>query len=149
MTRIKRSIGRLALCICAYMYVNASHRDKEQPRKRSLILKSLRDHNSSGLDRNMQRLAYMIRRLFPCNHVLKRPYWLGDEYARILIGLRLRKKVLEWLHSKTEYIELSVEDLLGGIMLDHRPNRIMLYKKFEERGKKMNHSVTLCIRRFS
>lgn len=67
--------------------------------------------------------------------LLKRTYRLDDEHTRILIGMRLRGKALEWLHSKSELVEISVEALLCEIktMFDHRPSRIVLRKKFEER----------------
>jgi len=47
------------------------------------------------------------------NHLrlLKEIYQSDVEHTRILIGLRLRGKALAWLHSKTEHMELSVEDL--------------------------------------
>lgn len=49
--------------------------------------------------------------------------------------MRLKGKVLEWLHSKPELVEITVEALLCEIktMFDHRPSRIVLRKKFEER----------------
>jgi len=74
--------------------------------------------------------------------LLKRTYRLDDEHARILIGMRLRGKALEWLHSKAELIELSVEDLLGElkIMFDNRPSKLTLRKKFEERVWKKGES---------
>lgn len=52
---------------------------------------------------------------------------------RILIGMRLKGKALEWLHLKSEFVEISVEALLCEIKFDHRPSRIALRKKFEER----------------
>lgn len=67
--------------------------------------------------------------------LLKRTYRLDDEHTKILIGMRLKGKALEWLHSRPELIEVSVEALLCElkIMFDHRPSRITLRKKFEER----------------
>jgi len=67
--------------------------------------------------------------------LLKQTYRLNDEHARILVGMRLRGKALEWLHSKAELVEISVEALLGElkIMFDHRPSKVILRKKFEER----------------
>lgn len=67
--------------------------------------------------------------------MLKRTYKLDDEHAKIIIGMRLKGKALEWLHSKPEFVEISVEALLCELktMFDHRPSRIVLRKKFEER----------------
>ncbi|KAH0946448.1 hypothetical protein HN011_005117 [Eciton burchellii] len=42
---------------------------------------------------------------------------LNAEHTRILIALPLRGKALAWLHSKTEHMELSMEDLFGGLKL--------------------------------
>jgi hypothetical protein len=66
---------------------------------------------------------------------LEQTYRLNAEHTRILIALQLRGKALTWLHSKTEHMELSLEDLLGELktMFDHRPNRIMLREKFQKR----------------
>lgn len=67
--------------------------------------------------------------------LLKQTYRLDDEHTRILIGMRLKGKALEWLHSKPELMEITVETLLCEIkaMFDHRPSRIVLRKRFEER----------------
>jgi len=76
--------------------------------------------------------------------LLKRTYRLDDEHARVLVRMRLRGKALEWLHSKAELVELSVEDLLNElkVMFNHRPSKIMLRKKFEERVWKKGESFT-------
>jgi len=67
--------------------------------------------------------------------LLKRTYRLDHEHIRILVGMRLKGKALEWLHSKPEFVEISVEALIYELkaMFDHRPSRIALRKKFEER----------------
>lgn len=41
--------------------------------------------------------------------LLKRTYRLNDEHTRILIGMRLKGKALEWLHSRAELVE-SLKD---------------------------------------
>lgn len=66
---------------------------------------------------------------------LKRTYRLDNEHAKIVIGMRLKGKALEWFHSRPEFVEISVEALLCELktMFDHRPSRITLRKKFEER----------------
>lgn len=67
--------------------------------------------------------------------LLKRTYGLDDEHTKILAGMRLKGRALEWLHSRPELIEVSVEALLCELktMFDHRPSKILLRKKFEER----------------
>lgn len=67
--------------------------------------------------------------------LIKTTYHLVDEHVKILIGMRLKRKASEWLHSKPQYIELSVDNLLSEMqeMYDHRPSKILLRKQFEER----------------
>lgn len=69
-------------------------------------------------------------------------YRLSDECAKILIGMRLKGKAAEWLHSKPQHSELSVDDLLSEMreMYDHRPSKILLRKQFEERVWKMEET---------
>jgi len=66
--------------------------------------------------------------------LLKRNYRLDDEHTRILVGMRLKGKALEWLYSKLELVEISVEALIYELkaMFDHWPSRIALRKTFEE-----------------
>lgn len=49
--------------------------------------------------------------------------------------MRLKGKALDWLHSKPEFIKISLEALLFELksMFHHRPSRMMLRRKFEER----------------
>lgn len=83
---------------------------------------------------------------------LKRTYLLNDKHTKILIDMRLKRK-LEWLHSRPEFLTISVEALSCELktMFDHRPRRIMLHKKFEERvyGRRAKHSATMYIKKFS
>lgn len=67
--------------------------------------------------------------------LVKRTYKLDDEHTKILVGMRLKGRALEWLHSRPELIEVSMEALLCELkaMYDHRPSRVLLRKKFEER----------------
>lgn len=67
--------------------------------------------------------------------LLKRTYRVDDEHMKILVSMRLKGRALEWLHSKPELIEVSVEALLYELraMFDHRPSKVSLRKKFEER----------------
>lgn len=70
--------------------------------------------------------------------LIKATYHLTDEYVKILIGMRLKGKDAEWLHSKSQHIGLPVDELLGKLreMYDHRPSKILLRKQFEERSWK-------------
>lgn len=43
---------------------------------------------------------------------LKATYRLDDDCAKLLIGMRLKKRAFEWFHSRPEYIEMSFERLL-------------------------------------
>lgn len=76
--------------------------------------------------------------------LLKRTYRLDDEHTRILIGMRLKGKALEWLHSRAEFVEISVEALLCELrtMYDHRPSRKALRDKFEERVWRRNETFS-------
>lgn len=67
--------------------------------------------------------------------LLKTTYQLPDEHVKVLIGMRLKGKALEWMHSNPQYIELSVETLLSEMreMYDHRPSKVVRRKRFEER----------------
>lgn len=64
--------------------------------------------------------------------LLKRTYRLDEEHIKILVSMRLRGKSLEWLHSRPEYLEMSMEALLCELrsMFEHRPNRIRSHKIF-------------------
>lgn len=75
--------------------------------------------------------------------LLKTTYRLTDEYAKILVGMRLKGKAVEWLHSKSQHIGLPLETLLSEMreMYDQRPSKMELRKKFEERTKREDISA--------
>ncbi|KAI4489989.1 hypothetical protein M0804_004171 [Polistes exclamans] len=54
---------------------------------------------------------------------LRTTYRLNDDVARILIGMRLRSKALEWMHSRPEFLETNLNDLMERFesMFYHRP----------------------------
>ncbi|XP_043262436.1 uncharacterized protein LOC122403148 [Colletes gigas] len=68
-------------------------------------------------------------------NLLRDTYHLSEDSARILIGMKLKGKALEWLHSKPEHITMSVQGLLSDLrsMFRHEPNILALRKQFEER----------------
>lgn len=67
--------------------------------------------------------------------LLRTTYHLTDEYAKVLVGMRLKGKAAEWLHSKSQHIGLPLETLLSEMreMYDHRPSKMELRKRFEQR----------------
>lgn len=76
--------------------------------------------------------------------LLKATYALDDRTTRVLIGSRLRGKALDWLHSKAEFLEITVEQLLYEMkgMFRHRVSKIALRKEFENRTWKHGESFS-------
>lgn len=76
--------------------------------------------------------------------LVRRTYRLSDEHTKLLIGMRLKGKALEWLHSKPQFLEISVKALLCELktMFDHRPSRMKLRKDFEEREWKKGETFS-------
>lgn len=66
---------------------------------------------------------------------LRATYKLTDDEMRIIIGMRLKSRALEWLHSKPEYINMPVDDLLKELkgMFYHQPSKIAMRRQFEDR----------------
>lgn len=73
---------------------------------------------------------------------LRAAYRLNDELTKILIGMRLKGRVSEWFHSKPEYIEMTPDAILDGLrgMFYHRPNKIIMRRRFEERSWKKSET---------
>lgn len=67
--------------------------------------------------------------------LLKTTYKLDDDYMKILIGMKLKKKALEWFHSKPEFISTTFDALILELkmMFGHRQRKIMTRRKFETR----------------
>lgn len=67
--------------------------------------------------------------------LIKATYHLPDEHVKISVGMRLKGRVLEWLHSKPQHIELPADTLLNEMreMFDHRPSKVLLRQQFEKR----------------
>jgi len=61
---------------------------------------------------------------------LRNSYQLDDNFIRILISSRLKKRAFTWFYSKAEYLTLNNEDLLEEIkqMFDLRPGNCRLEK---------------------
>lgn len=64
---------------------------------------------------------------------LRTAYNLEDNMTKILIGMRLKGKALEFI--EPEFIEMTSNDLLVALkgMFYHRTNRIVLRQRFEDR----------------
>ena len=67
--------------------------------------------------------------------LLSATYELDDNCAKILISSKLKGNALEWFHSKSEHIEMSMDNLLTEMrrMFDHRPKKLERRRIFEER----------------
>lgn len=68
--------------------------------------------------------------------LLKSNYQLDEHMARVLISTKLKGRALNWFHSRPEYLNMSVENLMEEMagMFDARPKRISLRKDFENRS---------------
>lgn len=66
---------------------------------------------------------------------LKTTYHLNDDIVKVMIGMRLKSKALEWLHSKPEHIGMPLDELFKEMrgMFWHRQNKLELRKTFEKR----------------
>lgn len=60
---------------------------------------------------------------------------MEDDQAKILIGMKLKRKAIEWFHSNPEFISMSFDGLISELrmMFWHRPNKMAIWKKFEAR----------------
>lgn len=71
-------------------------------------------------------------------------YKLDANNAQVLIGMRLKGKASEWLHSRPKHIELSVKNLLAEMkkMFDHRESKLKHRKQFEQQVSKADKSFS-------
>ena len=67
--------------------------------------------------------------------LLSTTYELDENLAKILLTSKLKGNALAWFHSKSDHIEMSVEDLLKEIklMFDHRPRKMERRRIFENK----------------
>lgn len=67
--------------------------------------------------------------------LLREAHQLTNDEAMIILGLRLRGKAMEWLHSRPEYVVMTVQELLGEMraMFHHPPSRVVRKREFEQR----------------
>lgn len=66
---------------------------------------------------------------------IRTTYQLDDGTTRILVGLRLKQRALQWFQSRPEHLEITVDELLERMqsIFDYRPAKIDLRKQFEKR----------------
>ncbi|XP_071652503.1 uncharacterized protein [Temnothorax longispinosus] len=111
---------------------NASPRshDSERNAKSQINIKAIGEllGEFTGIDSNFEQWERQLR--FLCE-----TYELDDNTAKILLGSRLKGKVQNWLHSKPELLQMTLDDFLKEMkaMFDCRPNKIDLRKQFEAR----------------
>lgn len=69
--------------------------------------------------------------------LLKATYRLEDDHTKILVGMKLKGKVLVWFHSKPEFISVSFDALIDELkmMFCHRQNRVTTQRTFEFGGR--------------
>lgn len=75
---------------------------------------------------------------------VKNAYALSDEKTKILISARLKGKALEWFHSRPENLESTLDDFCESMkgMFDHKPRKLVLRKRFEERDWKYSETFS-------
>lgn len=75
---------------------------------------------------------------------LKEMYGLPEDEMKILIGMRIKGKALEWFHSKPEHILMATDQLLNALraMFCHRVDKIAIRRRFEERTWKKDESFS-------
>lgn len=77
--------------------------------------------------------------------LIRETYRVSENTARILVGMKLRRRALEWFHSRPEHIEMPVEELLDEMrgLFDHRPAKIERRKQCEKRKWKPEESFMI------
>ena len=73
---------------------------------------------------------------------LRETYRFRDEQTKILLGMRLKGKALEWLHSKPEHVSMPVPLLLSELrgMFSYHSSVLTMRKRFEERTWKQGET---------
>ena len=74
--------------------------------------------------------------------LVRTTYQLEDSHTRILIGMKLKQKALNWFHANSEHLEIPVAELIERMkrMFDHRPAKFELRRKFEKRSWRNDES---------
>jgi len=65
--------------------------------------------------------------------LLRTTYHMNDDITRVMIGMRLKDKALEWLYSKPEHIEMPIDELFNEMrsMYQSRQSKLTLRRTFE------------------
>ena len=76
--------------------------------------------------------------------LLRETFRINDEQTKILPGMQLKGKALEWLHSKSDHMSMPVQLLLSELreMFSHRPIVLTLKCLKKERGSEARHFVS-------
>ncbi|XP_011858668.1 PREDICTED: uncharacterized protein LOC105556196 [Vollenhovia emeryi] len=74
--------------------------------------------------------------------LLKTTYQLDNDHTRILVGMKLKKRALEWFHSKPEFIGMTFDVLMSELrtMFGHRQSKITTRRRFGGRIWKKNET---------
>lgn len=104
--------------------------ESEQPRKPVVNIKMVSEllGEYDGTSQDFAAWEAQVR-------CLANTYELSDALIKIMIGLRIKGKVLAWFHSKPELLTTTSTDILREIqtVYDHRPSKMDLRKQFEKR----------------
>lgn len=66
--------------------------------------------------------------------MFKTTYELDDKSTRVLIGARIKDKALDWMYSKPEFLEMSIEQLVEmKNTFRYKVSKMVLRKEFKER----------------
>lgn len=105
----------------------ATNVSERQPR---IIIKSVGDllSNFTGTDNSFKNWEKQLQLLIST-------YRLEEQEAKILLGMRLKDKALNWFQSRPEHIEWTVLEILGEMkrLFDPRRSKLHLRRQFEER----------------
>lgn len=91
----------------------------------------LNDDRESKLDRHLKRITEWILRheryILDMAEAVRINLDNIPARGRIIIGMRMKQKVLQWLHSNPEHLEITVEELLERmkVIFDHRSAKIL------------------------
>lgn len=88
-------------------------------------IKELVDYfdDSSGSFENWKKQVRFIKR--SCN--------LSNDFTKALVSSKLKRKTIEWFHSRSDFLEVSLETFGYEEMFDHRPAEMILRRQFEQR----------------
>lgn len=76
--------------------------------------------------------------------LLRTTYCINDDITRVMIGMRLKDKALEWLYSRPKCIEMPIDELFNEMRNMYQPHRskLMLRRTFENRTWKKDETFS-------